>query len=70
MQKVKQVTYVNGNNVADMSEDELISCIATAKADIAALVNVDVDSKAIEKKIAALETFIDNVIKLLDRKSS
>jgi len=70
MNEIKQVTYVNGENVADLTADELISTIAQTEADITALQGVNTESSAITAKIAKLEKFATNIAKLLDSKKA
>jgi len=69
MLKVKTLHFIDGRNIADMSQDDMISCIADAENDIANLKALETESSAVDKKIAALESGIEAVVVHLDKKA-
>lgn len=67
---VKTIHMIDGRNVVDMSNDELINEIAATEAKIKELGKLNTESTAIEAEKKRLEKFIAQVVKHLDKRSS
>lgn len=67
--KVKTVHYIDGVNVADMTNEDLIAKIAASEAKIKELKKVETESTAIAAEIARVEAFIADVVKHLDARA-
>ena len=67
--KVKTIDFIDGSNVKDLSTDALINHINAAKGRIEALEATGVDSSKLNAMIAEDKAFIEDCVKLLDRKS-
>ncbi len=63
---IEQVTLVNGTNIKHMSFDTLLDMIVRLEADIVALSEVKVDSKAVKARITTMTETCDELAKLLD----
>ncbi|MGD9382353.1 MAG: hypothetical protein PVI03_07905 [Candidatus Thorarchaeota archaeon] len=68
--KVKTVHYVDGINVADMTDEELVAKIADAEGKIKSLRKIETESTKINQEIARVEAFIADVVKHLDARAS
>lgn len=66
MVKIEQVTLVDGTDIKDLSFNSLLSMIVRLEADIVALSEVNVDSKAIKARITTMTETCDELAKLLD----
>jgi len=66
--KLKTLHYINGTNVADMSADDCIACIADAEAHLVKLGKINANSTAIKAEVERIEAFIAGVVKHLDAK--
>jgi len=66
-QTVETKTYVNDQDVANMSKAQLLACITSAEKDIADYEAVKTESKFITSEIKRLNNFIKDVVKLLDK---
>lgn len=64
--KVEKRTFVNGTDVAVMSEDALIGAIVEAQAEEKRLIALSITSKLIDGKIAEANAFVIQASKLLD----
>lgn len=60
--------FINGTNVNDMNNDDLIMQISDAEARIKQLKSVETKSKAIMQEVKNIETFIDDVVTILDNR--
>jgi len=69
MLKVKTVHFIDGRNIADMSQDDMIGCIADAENDISNLEALSTKSKAVTKKIDSLKAGIEAAVVHLDKKA-
>ncbi len=70
MLKVKTIHMIDGRNIVDMTQDDMISVIANAENDISNLEALTTESRAVTKKIKALEEGIAAVVIHLDKKAS
>jgi hypothetical protein len=59
-------TLVNDNDVAEMSDDELIQCIRDAQLQVERLMAINVTSKRIEAKVANLRAGVERLVEILD----
>lgn len=64
--KIEQVTLVNGKDIKDLSFNSLLDMIIRLEADIVALSEVNVDSKAVKARITTMTETCDKLAKLLD----
>jgi hypothetical protein len=64
--KIEDRVYVNGNNAADLKDDQLISLISDAETEIAALDMLATSSAAIRAKIVGLQAGAKKLAALLD----
>lgn len=67
-QTFETVTYLNGQDVNKMSEDDLLYAIQRAEEDIKRLDEIGVESTKIAKRKAEIEALIAKIVKVLDDK--
>lgn len=65
--KITKHVKVNGTDVDDMSEDGLIAAITEAKKEEKRLIDLDINSKLIDSKIAEANAFVVQATTLLDK---
>lgn len=64
--EIKTVTYVNGNDVKNMKDEDVIAVITNTKAEIEKLESLPVRPKRIEKQLTQLRADLDAFIALID----
>ena len=64
--KFEQKHYMNGQCIEDMSDDEIVACVAGIKADKERLEKLGIESKAINKQITAMGEAMTEMIEHLD----
>ena len=67
---IKNVTYVNGMDVANMSVEDFLRVLKETDAEIKRLDDMGLHSDVIDKKISSLKEDRETVIKLLDDQHS
>lgn len=66
MIEIKDVTYVNGTDVATMTDDQVFSAIAKAEGEISKLKEIKTKSKKLTAKIADMQKGIDDLVAIID----
>lgn len=65
-QAITHVTYVYGDNITEMSAEQLLKAIKRAKGEINELTQAGVESKYISKTITGINSAIDQMVEALD----
>lgn len=66
MVKIEKVTLINGMRADKLKAQDLIDMIVTCRADMAELRALDIQSKYVDKQVAAIEAAIVELTELLD----
>lgn len=64
--EVKTHQTINGRNVRDMSDEELIMTIASYEAELKSLNSIDTESKGVKRAKDKIEDHIKQVVAVLD----